>query len=260
MLEAVILAAGKGSRLRRISKATPKFLANIRGRPLVYYAASLLESIGVERINIVVPGGWVRKAMKMLGRFDFAAEINFIENYEVDRENGYSFLLARKEIKSKRFILTMCDHLFSKRTLMRFLQGASEFIGANVVIGGDRSPRFINVDEATKILANRSKKVLKIGKELKKFNYIDMGLFIMRRRVFEIIGDMPYRRYVLKLSDLITELIKRGATVTVAEVTGGIWTEIDTPEDYLKLHYGERKIVLRSIEEAMVSEVYVEEH
>ena len=50
--QAVILAAGRGTRLSPITDTTPKALVPFLGRPLLDHAAAHLVSIGVERIAV----------------------------------------------------------------------------------------------------------------------------------------------------------------------------------------------------------------
>jgi mannose-1-phosphate guanylyltransferase len=52
MMDALLLAAGVGSRLRPLTKTTPKCLVAIHGRPLLDYWATMLREGGVERILI----------------------------------------------------------------------------------------------------------------------------------------------------------------------------------------------------------------
>lgn len=50
--EAILLAAGLGTRLRPITDKTPKCLVDINGVPLLHIWLEQLESIGIERIHI----------------------------------------------------------------------------------------------------------------------------------------------------------------------------------------------------------------
>ena len=52
--EAIILAAGEGSRLKKISRGMPKFMINIAGKPLIYYTMSVLDRLGITSVKLVV--------------------------------------------------------------------------------------------------------------------------------------------------------------------------------------------------------------
>jgi len=53
-MDAVIVAAGEGKRLRPATKNTPKCLLPMCGNPLIEYSLRILEERGVERIGFVV--------------------------------------------------------------------------------------------------------------------------------------------------------------------------------------------------------------
>ena len=247
MYEAVILAAGKGTRLGKITKRRPKFLIDLYGYPLIYYAITSLEAIGVSKINLVIQDKWLKKAKKILSKFDLYVELNFIGNDDVDRDNGYSFLLAKEHITSQKFLLTMCDHLFSRIVLEEFVSNARNYESALMVIAGDANPRFVSVEEATKILVDEEGNALAIGKKIKSFNAVDIGLFVVDKRFYDAIDDVVNKKYVLKLSDIITEAIKRDCEIKVVRISKSLWTEIDTPEDYFDLYYGKRKEVFEHV-------------
>ena len=52
--QAVILCAGKGTRLGELTKSTPKPLLKVEGKPFVEYAIDKLISVGVRDIILVV--------------------------------------------------------------------------------------------------------------------------------------------------------------------------------------------------------------
>lgn len=52
-IQAVILAAGRGSRLKNAIDNGPKCLANVGGRPLIEHQLSLLAQAGIRRVAVV---------------------------------------------------------------------------------------------------------------------------------------------------------------------------------------------------------------
>ena len=54
MLDAVILAAGRGERLKPFTDTRPKTLIPIMEKPLIHYVMKTLRAVGVRRVFIVV--------------------------------------------------------------------------------------------------------------------------------------------------------------------------------------------------------------
>ncbi len=97
-MQAVILAAGQGTRLRPFTNECPKPLVGVQGKPMLHYQLEALDGAGVRECVIVV--GWcadlIREAIGP--RFGNVA-ISYIENEIYDRTNNiYSLWLARRSI------------------------------------------------------------------------------------------------------------------------------------------------------------------
>ena len=58
-MNAILLCAGRGERLRPLTDTTPKPLAEVSGRPLLDYALGRLQSLGIGRVVINV--SWLRE-------------------------------------------------------------------------------------------------------------------------------------------------------------------------------------------------------
>lgn len=236
--EAVILAAGLGTRLRDYLGIV-KYLAGIQGKPLISYPLKALKWAGVEHVHLVVNPmhgtELVEAARREFGRVDY------VENPYPERENGYSLLLAKKLVSEEYFYVSMADHIYQPdilEILSRKVDGR-----AVIVMGGDSRPRYIDVAEATKILAPGGL-VQRVGKEVRNYTHIDVGVHVFSRRIYEIIGrDIPEK---LRLADIVNMAVSRGFTVRVADVTGAAWTEIDTPSDYEEVVGGTRRPVVEA--------------
>ncbi|HIQ03227.1 MAG TPA: hypothetical protein EYH40_02265 [Desulfurococcales archaeon] len=242
--EGVILAAGLGRRLRGISWGKPKFIVELEGYPLIVYPIAVLASIGIRRFTIVVPQGWsssIREILEYCG-----VDYYVVENNAVERENGFSLALVAEYVGDDVLALSMCDHLYVPEIplsiIRRFRYGDVE-----LVVGGDRAPLYINVDEATKILTDKNCYITAIGKELKNFTYIDTGVYVITRSILKIAQNLAKSKVKLKLSDVVEYVKSMGISVAVADVTGSLWTEIDTENDYHEVVSGYRRVVLDEV-------------
>lgn len=90
---AIILAAGRGTRLRPYTNDTPKPLLKINGRPMIEYTIELLQSKGIDDITIVV--GYRARQFKYLKE---KYNLSIVRNKDF---NHGSNLLSLKRVADK---------------------------------------------------------------------------------------------------------------------------------------------------------------
>ena len=99
-INAIIMAAGKGERLRPLTEVTPKPLIKINGIPMIENLISTLKKVGVNDITIVT--GYLKE------KFEYLKEkynVNIINNPDYDKANNISSLYYAKEKLGKTIIL-----------------------------------------------------------------------------------------------------------------------------------------------------------
>jgi choline kinase/phosphatidylglycerophosphate synthase len=193
----------------------PKGLVRVAGREILYRTMRLLQKNGVEHFVIVTNERYAPLYKEFIEKHGFDAEL--VINPEPEKGNGHSLHLTRKRV-SGRFVLVMSDHVYSEA----FVEKA---IGGNGLIA-DREPRWIEVDESTKV-KTKDGKVWKIGKSLSAWDAIDTGFFVLDGEIFEITETFE----IEKNGDYsLSEVIGR-AKVSVTFVDGLGWTDVDTPID-----------------------------
>jgi len=93
---AMILAAGRGERMRPLTDRLPKPLLPVRGKPLIEYHLERLAQAGVERIviNLAWLGNMIREALGNGSRF--GVRIDYSDEAPQALETGEeSFALCR---------------------------------------------------------------------------------------------------------------------------------------------------------------------
>jgi choline kinase/phosphatidylglycerophosphate synthase len=208
---AVILAAGLGTRMGE----KPKGLIKVAGRAILYRTMRLLQENGVKRFVVVTNERYEPFYREFIGRHGFDVEL--IINPEPEKGNGHSLHLARERV-SGRFILVMSDHVYSKDFIERAVNGEGIIV--------DREPRWIDIEEATKVQV-KDGKVWKIRKGLKEWDAVDTGFFVLDEGIFQVTEALERG----KNGDYsLSEVIER-AKVPVTFVDGLGWTDVDTPQD-----------------------------
>jgi len=208
---AVVLAAGFGTRMG----GKPKGLIRVAGREILYRTLYLLQQNGVERFVIVTNERYAELYRKFLEEHGFKAEL--VINPEPEKGNGHSLHLAGGRV-SGRFVLVMSDHVYSEAFVREAVSGDG--------LIADRRPRWIDVDEATKVEVENGR-VRRIGKGLDEWDAVDTGFFILDDGIFDVTAELEKE----KNGDYsLSEVVER-AKLPVTFVDGLGWTDVDTPEE-----------------------------
>jgi choline kinase len=243
MDEAVILAGGLGRRLRRLTGDIPKYIYRIDGYPLIVYPIKALYLSGVKRFVMVVSNIYSEKILSTV--YEYLGDIDIVPviNQYPEAENGYSFYLGFKMIEADSFILSMSDHIYPPSLISRMLEVFDE-CGADILICGDSDPKYVFVNEATKILIDSSGKIINMGKNLDNFTYIDAGVFIMRRESIEDLLNRVNIDKGTRLCEIILSGAEYGLDIKVCDVESGYWVDVDSEDDVHMLLNGRWKLVL----------------
>ena len=127
-MDALILAAGLGSRLRPITDSIPKAMVHYDGREIIYH--QLTNLLDHEFKKIIVVSGYKSEILRSFLEKEFNTErITIVENEQYDTSNSaFSFFEAHKELVSNSYIHLNCDILFSKSLLKRIIDSRYENI------------------------------------------------------------------------------------------------------------------------------------
>ena len=214
-MEAIILAAGLGTRLRPLTENFPKPLLKVAGRELLYRHLHLLSEGPIEHFIIVINPqheAFYREFLAKHPRFS----CTLVKNPHPERGNGYSFFLAKDHV-SGPFVLTMGDHVYEKDFVR-------EALGLNGLVI-DREGRFIDPQEATKALCQGGR-VVSLGKDLSSYTGFDTGFFILEPGVFSTAEKLLREKQKVNLSEIMEK-----AQIPCSELSGRFWMDVDTPQD-----------------------------
>ena len=116
-MQAIILAAGMGKRLKQLTQNNTKCMVKVNGVPLINRALGQLDQLGLSRIILVV--GYEReKLIQHIDSLDVSTPIEYVENPIYDKTNNiYSLFLARKYLLEEDTLLLESDIIFDDSVL-----------------------------------------------------------------------------------------------------------------------------------------------
>lgn len=221
-MQAVILAAGMGSRLNTMTGGGSKALVDIGGRPLILHTLEALADHGVGPVLVIV-GHEADKVQEVVGD---RAEVLLNERF-AETNSLYSLWLARDWITGP-FVLLNCDLFFDPHILDELLDEPG-----NVVAYDSTSSRG---REQTKV-ALRQRRVVDIGKDLPAtsargeslgmLKFDAEGARVMLAAAKQLVADGQENAWVIEA----TRVTCRQVTIFGLNVAGHAWAEIDFPYD-----------------------------
>ena len=116
-MQALILAAGMGKRLKELTQNNTKCMVKVNGVSLIDRMLHQIEKQNVSRIVIVV-GYEGKKLMDYIGTLDIKTPVTFIENPIYDKTNNiYSLALAKDWLCKEDTLLFESDLIFEDAVL-----------------------------------------------------------------------------------------------------------------------------------------------
>jgi choline kinase len=119
-MQAVVLAAGQGLRLRPLTARLPKCLVEVGGRPIVDRTMSRLRAAGVDEVVCVVghEGDLLRRHVDELAD---RPPVTYVTNPDYARTNSIVSLWVTRQLWRPEILVVNADVVFSAALLRRLL-------------------------------------------------------------------------------------------------------------------------------------------
>lgn len=241
-MRAIIIGAGRGSRLMPTTADTPKCFAEVGGRRILDWTVEAFQQNGVTRIAFI--GGYRIDTV----REDYP-DFEFRHNTDWERNNILESLLYAEDLMDEPFVCCYSDILFTPRIVADLLESRDD-----VSLGVDTAwlDRYEHrtehpSDDAEKVTVSNGA-VTRVHREIPEpaayGEYIGVAKFssagaaALRRhyhRRREEFAGKPYResRVFEKayLIHLLQDMIESGQKMVHVDTPGG-YIEVDTQQDF----------------------------
>ena len=227
---AIILAAGDGDRMGELTRDHPKALLPVyKGEPMILSPIRALVASGIRDIAVVV-GYLANEVKRNLGHgSQHGVNLHYVENLDYLSGNAISVWRARSWAGGEPVILCMGDHLIETKIIRRLL--STRVITDTLCIDFRPIPHH-NIEEATKVALFEDGGIREIGKELRRWDALDTGVFLLTERFFDAVEELArLRGNNIEISDVIRFMVGRGQGFNTCDVSGCSWMDIDIEED-----------------------------
>jgi len=217
-MQCVILAAGKGTRLRPLTENTPKQLVQVNGRPLLDYIVEALPS-AVDEIIMVT--GYLEDQIKAhCGEKYFGRKVTYITQPE-PKGTGHALWLC-KELIHGRFLFMFGDDIHGKADLAN----VTAYERGMLVLQTDTPERFgIVTKHADGTMAKFIEKP-----QHPPSNLASTGVFVLDEHIFEFEPEVEMNGELYH-TDMVREYAKKYPVMVVEQQ---LWIPIGYPEDIAK--------------------------
>ncbi|MCB9453204.1 MAG: glucose-1-phosphate thymidylyltransferase [Anaerolineaceae bacterium] len=224
-MKAVILAAGKATRLRPVTLTMPKALVPVANKTLIGYAFDVLKRAGLRDIGIVV-NDLDSAIPQTLGN---GAGLGINLEYIVQEEQlglAHAVSLCKDFIGDDPFCLFLGDNIFQDKMDALFSDFLASGAEASVALGEVSDPTRYGIAE---LEDGRIARVVEKPKEPKS-NLAIAGVYLFRPSIFDAISRIkPSWRNELEITDAIQTVIDDGHRVTSYTLQGW-WIDAGKPD------------------------------
>lgn len=228
-MKGIILAGGKATRLRPLTKITSKQLLPVYDKPMIFYPIETLVKAGIKDILIIIAPDYSGQFLNLLGSGkDFGAKFSYAIQEE-PRGLADAFIIGEDFIKKDNVTLILGDNIFEhdfSSQIKKFKEGAMVF--AKKVHDPERFG-VVEFDENMKALSIEEKP------KKPKSNYAVVGIYSYDNRVIEHAKNLkPSDRGEIEITDLNNVYLKKNALkVNIIE---GMWEDAGTFDSLLRVN------------------------
>jgi dTDP-glucose pyrophosphorylase len=231
--QAVLLAAGRGTRMRELTQDLPKPMIEVRGKPVLQHIVEGLRDAGVRRFLIIV--GYRADAVQNFfgDGTRYKIDIQYAPQAAQDG-TGRVVDLARNFVGDSAFVLAYGDILVAPENYQRIVDPADDVEALISVTRGE------DVSKGGAVFLNDKFDLVDLREKSKPGEptspWYNAGLYAFRTSIFNFTAKLkPSPRGEYELTDAIRELAQSGKKVKALELAGE-WADVRDPEILAKLN------------------------
>ncbi len=225
-MDALIIAAGFGSRLADLSPSKP--LTPVAGVPLIEIGVRQAMLAGVTRV-VVVTGHHADMLEAFLADLSLRAGVEIVpvrlSNWSTP--NGYSVMAGATRCDGN-YLLMMADHMFDADILARLMLEHRPTRGVTLAVDRRVDNPLVDPDDATWVRMDDEGRITAIGKTITPYDAVDCGAFLATPELALAIRDAIAEGKPGSLSDGMQRLADAGRAATM-DIEDAWWMDVDDP-------------------------------
>ena len=230
-MKALILAAGKGTRLRPLTNTVPKHLLPAGDKPILFHVLDYIAKAGIRDIGIVVShdsGPPIREAVGDGRRWQ--ATITYV--YQVEPKGlAHAVKMAQDFLGDSPFLMLLGDNLLQ--------EGVTGFLDDFAASKSDAGIVLKEVDDARAFGVAEVDASGRVARTVEKprnpqSNLAIIGVYLFTSHIHRAIAEIkPSWRGELEITDAIQRLLEKGKDIR-SHLLQGWWLDIGSNEGLIK--------------------------
>lgn len=225
MIHAIVLAAGLGDRLGEFTAERPKAMVPVSGRELILYVMDFLDHPAIASRTVITGYRGSRLAAFLK---EYCPGVSTLYNPHFEAGSILSLVTAAPAMRGDILLMNV-DHLYPRRMLPRLLETTK---GITAICDFDRP---LGPDDM-KVHLRTGGTLAAIRKNLTTFDggYIGMTTVhasLLPRYQQAIAEVMEDHGEGAPVEWVLGHLAHQDVDITIADVSGIPWLEVDTPDD-----------------------------
>jgi dTDP-glucose pyrophosphorylase len=231
--KAVLLAAGRGTRMRELTNELPKPMIAVRGKPILQHVIEGLHAAGVTHLFLIV--GYRADVVRQTFRNGAPFGISITYATQVVQDGtGKVVELARDFVGADPFVLSYGDIIIDPANYPRLttIESATEAIVTVKQIADVSQGGAVFVNERFELIDLREKP--QPGEPTSR--WYNAGIYVFRPSIFDFTARLERSpRGEFELTDAIRALARSGKKVHALELSGD-WADVRDPEILAQLN------------------------
>jgi glucose-1-phosphate thymidylyltransferase len=248
-VKALVLAGGRGTRLRPITHTSAKQLVPVANKPVLFYGLEAIRDAGIREVGIIVSDpremlrpdhrtgevvtvmvnsqAEIRAAVGDGSRFGLA--VTYIEQ-EAPLGLAHAVKIAGDYMRDEPFVMYLGDNLIKDGITPFVREFEAQRPDAQILLARVPTPEEFGVAEL------EGDRVVRLEEKPKqpKSDLALVGVYLFGPTIFEAVHAIrPSKRGELEITDAIQHLITSGRRVR-SHVIGGWWKDTGKVEDMLE--------------------------
>lgn len=186
-MQAMMLAAGMGRRMKKYTKHHTKCMIEVGGKTLFERVAEALQEAGIRKLIMVI--GYEAEALRdYIESKEYSLEIEYVYNYDYAATNNiYSLYLAKEYLEKDDTILLESDLVFDKSILKGVVQSPEK----NIVVAA----KYEQWMDGTMVLLDSKRNIIDFVDKT-QFRYEEVDRYYKTVNIYKFSKEFAANQYI----------------------------------------------------------------